>query len=623
MDHNSSLLLGNLSSSNPDLAAALRAAAASAGPNSNPPNTGTGSMSLSNNVGNSGLQRASSHPDAAAGGAPSSSSGVSGRPSGAYFSASEVEALLRQQRERQNSSSAGFTPQTGMASTSNSGDNLQEALAALLAKRDAENAAKTQAQAQLLMRAQAPSTATSSSTGDASALQELLLKTQGQQHQQHQEQPNNKFCLEQLIANEEASGPTTSNNAALLLAQAGASSGSGDGNSLLADLMNLAATQKKKIQEEQERNAAVQNRIAVLLMEQQKKKEEEELKKMRQEELQRIVPQNQNLAELLDMLNGTKPSASMPAPAPQPPQQSQAQLTQLQQAVAMLQKQRSQQQQQAHQETPKTTEQLLESMIRQQQQKTGPSDASTVGGMSNHSAFRQQHHATDASTVADMSMYSVAQTEVSTLAGMSTHSFAQRRFGATDASTIAGLTMNSAARIRPPLPVSSQGLRWEHNAAHSPACSSPEVVPSSQEPIVPQVVNINIEPEKKRRRGRSGSFPQKIHQMLRDLEDDGRQDIASFVRGGKAFCIHRTKEFAKDVMPKYFKMGSYASFQRQLNLYSFTRIGEGPDRGAYFHELFIEGKPLLSTTMKRKETKKPPLNPSSASSLSQLKDPPR
>ena len=65
----------------------------------------------------------------------------------------------------------------------------------------------------------------------------------------------------------------------------------------------------------------------------------------------------------------------------------------------------------------------------------------------------------------------------------------------------------------------------------------------------------------------------------------------------------------REVMPKYFKMGSYASFQRQLNLYSFTRIAEGPDRGSYFHKLFVKDKPLLSTTMKRKEVKKPAPKP--------------
>jgi len=144
----------------------------------------------------------------------------------------------------------------------------------------------------------------------------------------------------------------------------------------------------------------------------------------------------------------------------------------------------------------------------------------------------------------------------------------------------------------------------------TPMTASSDVAFVAEETEDPQDDNVSsaavaAEDPKKRRRGRSGSFPQKIHQMLRDLKEQGREDIASFVRDGRAFCIHRTQEFAKDIMPKYFKMGSYASFQRQLNLYSFTRIGDGPDRGAYYHQLFIEGKPLLSTTMKRKETKKP------------------
>jgi len=72
---------------------------------------------------------------------------------------------------------------------------------------------------------------------------------------------------------------------------------------------------------------------------------------------------------------------------------------------------------------------------------------------------------------------------------------------------------------------------------------------------------------------------------------------------GQAFAIHRPKDFAEIVMPKYFKMGSFASFQRQLNLYCFDRVGDGPDRGAYKHPLFIRGKPLLSTTMRRTKIK--------------------
>jgi nucleoid-associated protein YgaU len=40
-----------------------------------------------------------------------------------------------------------------------------------------------------------------------------------------------------------------------------------------------------------------------------------------------------------------------------------------------------------------------------------------------------------------------------------------------------------------------------------------------------------------------------------------------------------------------------------LNLYDFQRITEGTDKGAYFHELFVQGRPILSTMMKRNKIK--------------------
>jgi hypothetical protein len=41
----------------------------------------------------------------------------------------------------------------------------------------------------------------------------------------------------------------------------------------------------------------------------------------------------------------------------------------------------------------------------------------------------------------------------------------------------------------------------------------------------------------------------------------------------------------------------------QLNLYEFTRITESSDKGAYYHELFIQDKPFLCTMMKRNKIK--------------------
>lgn len=68
-------------------------------------------------------------------------------------------------------------------------------------------------------------------------------------------------------------------------------------------------------------------------------------------------------------------------------------------------------------------------------------------------------------------------------------------------------------------------------------------------------------------RVRCGSFPERLHQMLLDLEaEEGGQGIASFLENGKAFSIRKQKAFAEQIMPKYFRMNKYSSFQRQLNV---------------------------------------------------------
>jgi len=103
--------------------------------------------------------------------------------------------------------------------------------------------------------------------------------------------------------------------------------------------------------------------------------------------------------------------------------------------------------------------------------------------------------------------------------------------------------------------------------------------------------------------GGKGTFPMKLHQMLSDLEATGRQDIASFLQHGKSFAIHKPREFVRHVMPKYFRMSRFSSFQRQLNLYDFIRVTEGVDRGAYHHHMFLYGQPQLTTGMKRNKIK--------------------
>lgn len=105
-----------------------------------------------------------------------------------------------------------------------------------------------------------------------------------------------------------------------------------------------------------------------------------------------------------------------------------------------------------------------------------------------------------------------------------------------------------------------------------------------------------------RRRTRGGvtePFPEKLHRMLLEIEKDGNGHIISFFPHGRAFGIHDCDKFEEKIMPKYFKQSRLSSFQRQLNLYGFTRIVSGPDSGGYYHELFLKGRPALCTHMRR------------------------
>ena len=69
----------------------------------------------------------------------------------------------------------------------------------------------------------------------------------------------------------------------------------------------------------------------------------------------------------------------------------------------------------------------------------------------------------------------------------------------------------------------------------------------------------------------------------------------------------------KDVVPHFFSFSKYASFTRQITGWNFSRKGAGPDRGSYYHELFLRGRPHLVKFMKREvagqmKTKSPSVN---------------
>lgn len=106
-----------------------------------------------------------------------------------------------------------------------------------------------------------------------------------------------------------------------------------------------------------------------------------------------------------------------------------------------------------------------------------------------------------------------------------------------------------------------------------------------------------------RKRAATEPFPEKLHKLLNEVENDGKSNIISFTPDGRAFMIHKPEEFFADIVPKYFKQSRLSSFKRQLNLYGFEMITSGPMKGAYFHEHFLRDHPDLCRKLRRRDVK--------------------
>uniref|UniRef100_A0A7S2URE0 HSF-type DNA-binding domain-containing protein n=1 Tax=Attheya septentrionalis TaxID=420275 RepID=A0A7S2URE0_9STRA len=105
------------------------------------------------------------------------------------------------------------------------------------------------------------------------------------------------------------------------------------------------------------------------------------------------------------------------------------------------------------------------------------------------------------------------------------------------------------------------------------------------------------------RGGVTTPFPLKLHEMLEGIAKDGLSSIVAWQPHGRSFVVHDPQKFVHEVMPCYFKQTKLSSFQRQLNLYGFSRITTGKDKGAYYHELFLRGHPVLCRKMMRTRIK--------------------
>lgn len=96
-------------------------------------------------------------------------------------------------------------------------------------------------------------------------------------------------------------------------------------------------------------------------------------------------------------------------------------------------------------------------------------------------------------------------------------------------------------------------------------------------------------------------FPSHLHRLLSQAEAhdvDNTKVAISWKEHGRCFMIHNQDYFEKRVLPRWFPRLKFPSFQRQLHKHGFRRLhGQGPDKGAYFHEQFQRGRADLTSTI--------------------------
>ncbi|GAA5944605.1 uncharacterized protein JCM15063_000055 [Sporobolomyces koalae] len=114
-----------------------------------------------------------------------------------------------------------------------------------------------------------------------------------------------------------------------------------------------------------------------------------------------------------------------------------------------------------------------------------------------------------------------------------------------------------------------------------------------------------------------------VHKLWSMLYTPSLAHLIAWTDNGKAFTVFHPTEFARSVLPQFFKHSNFASFIRQLNMYSFAKVNDAltgtsaqtnPDGSQvqaweFQNPAFQRDRPDLLAKIRRKSAKATPVFP--------------